>query len=212
MENNRMGGNPDTQLISSILSDVRQRRILSLVADQRSPLTERDLAVRLAALEEQKPPSLVSASERESRLLALHHQKLPKLTTAGLIKRTPAGITLVPWFPIDLENYGVSVPPADDPEDPAWDLLAAIVERPYRQHVLTLVEDAAAPIPLEALATELVDHDQIALAPAERDRDLFEARLHHLDLPKLASLGVLEYDYEERTVRPSQSLTPVQKG
>lgn len=208
MENTRMGGTPDAKLISSILSDVRQRRVLSLLADESSPLTERDLAVRLAALEEQHPPSLVSAPESRARLIVLHHQKLPKLEAAGLVKRTPAGISLVPWFPLDLESYGIVVPPADDPDDPAWDLVAAVVERPYRRHVLSLVEAATEPISLETLANALLEREDDVDG---LDADQLETRLHHIDLPKLTALDVLEYDHGERTVRASQSLTPLQK-
>ena len=212
MNNSRVGDTPDTQLLSTILSDVRQRRILSILADQACPLTERDLAVQLAAHELGKSPSEVSASERRSREIALHHQKLPMLDSAGLIERTSAGISLVPWFPIDVDSYGVSVPPADAPEDPAWELLAAVVKCPYRQHVVSMVDEATDPSPLEDLASELAEHEQYQTGSESSAYDRFMMRLHHVDLPKLDALGVLDYDHLERTVTPSQSLTPVQKG
>lgn len=212
MNNTRAGDAPDTQLLSTILSDVRQRRILSLLAEQSSTLTQRDLAVQLAARELERPPSQVPESERKSCEIALHHQKLPKLAAAGLIERTSAGISLVPWFPIDLEAYGVSVPPADAPEDPGWDLLAAVLKRPYRQHVVSMVAEATDPISLDTLASTLAEHDQFQLDAAGPEQDRFSLWLHHVDLPKLDALGVLEYDYQAQTVTPSQSLTPVQKG
>lgn len=207
-----MGDTPDSQLISTILSDVRQRRILSILADQASPLTERDLAVQLASHELDQPPSKTSESDRRTREIALHHQKLPKLAAAGLIERIPAGVSLVPWFPIDVDAYDVPVPPANDPEDPAWDLMAAVVKRPYRQHVVSLVAEATDPIPLDVLASELAENDQFQIDSGASAYDRVTVRLHHVDLPKLEELGVLDYDHRERTVTSSQSLTPVQKG
>lgn len=73
--------------ILSILGHPRQRRILSLLQEWSHPITQRDLAVQLAARHGDKPPSEVTDEERQRIEIGLYHRDLPKLESTGLIDR-----------------------------------------------------------------------------------------------------------------------------
>jgi hypothetical protein len=169
-------------------------------------MTESDLAIQLAALEERKPPGRVTDDERERLRIDLYHCHLPKLESAGLVVRTAAGIRLVPRFPVDLEAFGVPLPSPDQPEDPRWDVIAAFVARPYRRDVVELVADRTEPLSLAELSERLVAEG--ADGAVERP-DTLRLRLHHVDLPKLDAVDVLSYDAREHKVRPGRALTAV---
>ncbi|MFC6864448.1 hypothetical protein ACFQGE_13400 [Halomicroarcula sp. GCM10025817] len=206
MSKSGKGTRVDPLLISTILSDTRHRRILSLVANEPGPMTERDLAIELAALEERTPPGRVTDDERERRRIDLYHCHLPKLESAGLVVRSGAGIRLVPRFPIDLDAFDISLPSPDRPDDPRWDVIAAFVARPYRRDVVELVADRTDPLSLEDLSERLVAEG--ADGAVERP-DTLRLRLHHVDLPKLDAVDVVSYDASEQQVRPGRALTAV---
>jgi hypothetical protein len=203
------GSRADPRLVAGVLADAQQRRILSLVADGAAPLTERDLAVALVAREERKPTAQVTSEERRARRLRLHHQKLPKLESAGLIVRSSDGVRLVPSFPVDLSEFGVPLPSPEQTDDPRWDLVAALVARPYRQYIVSLLAEAPGSLTLGQVTERLLDADETDLTRAEVGAKALQTRLHHVDLPKLAALDVLSYDAADKTVRAERALTAV---
>ncbi|MFC7020555.1 MULTISPECIES: DUF7344 domain-containing protein [Haloarcula] len=206
MSKSGKGTRVDPLLISDILSDMRHRRILSLVANEPGSMTESDLAIQLAALEEQRPPGRVTDDERERRRIDLYHCHLPKLESAELVVRTADGVRLVPRFPVDLEALGVSLPSPDRPEDPQWDVVAVFVARPYRREIVELVADRTEPTSLEELSEQLVAEGAHG---AVGSPDTLRLRLHHVDLPKLDAVDVLSYDARENQVRTGRALTAV---
>lgn len=99
----------------------------------------------------------------------------------------------------------MSVPDLRDPEDPVWDAVSAVLTRPYRQELVAIVADRDSRIAVEELITELLDRSP--RAPAPGDERALASTLHHADLPKLAEVGLIEYDAGERTVAPTPRLT-----
>lgn len=82
-------------------------------------------------------------------------------------------------------------------EDEQYRLLAS----PHRRAALAALADRSAPVDLEDLAREVVasecdDADDGACA------DEVAIRLHHVHLPKMVELGVLDYDPETARVVP----------
>jgi hypothetical protein len=74
--------------------------------------------------------------------------------------------------------------------------VSVLLARPYRQDLASLLADRDRRATVDELATELS-----ARAPPVRlpdDRRLAVA-LYHADLPKLASVGVVDFDSDERT-------------
>jgi hypothetical protein len=183
---------------SAILADPRQRRILSILASRARPTTVDDLGRRLAATE-RGDEAVVDDADRRSIRLDLRNRCLPSLEAVGWIDRRSDGIRLDdPLSAVDL-----SPPSLQAPDDPAWPVVSALLARPSRRAILSVVVDHDGRLSLADLAAELrVRADVIR---PDDDRRLPIA-LHHVDLPKLAAIGVVEYDPDARTVAPTPRL------
>lgn len=182
---------PDRQRLSAIFSDATARRLLSCL--QSGPATPGDLATSLAAADRDCPPAAVRPEDQRRYRQRLYHDHLPRLEAADLVDR-PAG-ELVRLIPVPSDRFDVSLPAFDEPDDPNWPAAAAVLARPYRYPLLSLLVDADDPVPLSVLAGNLAESDPES---AEPSRDLSVA-LHHVDLPKLADVGVVSYDTETTT-------------
>jgi hypothetical protein len=187
---------------SSIIGDLRQRRILSLLLDRDRPLTERELGLRL--LERER--GLTSADATEADLdpirVDLHHRCLPQLEAVGWIERRPDGV-VIDKRP-SVEFAALSLPDLRTPEDPAWDAVSTLLVRPYRADVLALLADRGRDTGLPELVTAL--RERHAASPLPDDDRGLRVSLHHVDLPKLASTGLVAYDPPARTVTPTPRL------
>ncbi|WP_438267497.1 DUF7344 domain-containing protein [Haladaptatus halobius] len=90
-----------------------------------------------------------------------------------------------------------SSPDNDDQRCSLDELLKLLADTQCRQILRYLIANADQPIPLEALVEHLSTHTldtatSDTTQATERDRILI--RLHHLQLPKLADYGVIEYN------------------
>ena len=74
------------------------------------------------------------------------------------------------------------------------ELLAILANEDCRATLEQFRRTSEETVPVEDLADELCRDD-------ERDPDRFAVRLHHSVLPRLADVGVLEYDARSETVR-----------
>lgn len=194
----RPSGGEDNRVIASVLSDPCQRRLVGLLLEQSCPMTARDLAIGLATDDDDGRPSAASGPEIRRRLVELHHRYLPRFEAIGWIRRQPEGIVTTDRFPF--ADPAHPLPPVDDPDAP-WDALAALYARPRRLHLVSVLarQEQDGPLALEDLAAELTacdgshwSTDGDGLPPA--------VALHHVDLPLLASVDLLAYDPDERTV------------
>ena len=180
---------------SSILSDSRQRQLLAILLERSQPLTERDLAVQLAT--RTRPRSDVTEDFLERLLVDLHHRCLPKLESVEWIERYPDGVVATEQLPFGRSNS--SLPSPDDP-DVRWEQLATVLARPHRKHVLSILLREDRPLSLEELAEALETHDRVPWTNEDRDDRRLLVHLHHADLPRLAEVGLVEYDPHEKTI------------
>jgi len=181
---------------SAIIADPRQRRILSILGSQ--PMTADELGRRLAAVE-RDDDAVVADADRRSIRLDLRHRCLPSLEAVGWIDRRPNGIRLSD----PLSAVDISLPPLQAPDDPAWPVVSALLARPSRRAILSVVAEHDEPLSITDLAAELRLRDDVV--QPDDDRRLPIA-LHHVDLPKLAAIGILEYDPDARMVTPAPRL------
>jgi hypothetical protein len=144
------------------------------------------------------------AEKDVQRLLAgLHHKYLPKLEEIGWIKRHPEGI-------VTTEHLLIRDTEQSFPLERQWDILAALLARPRRQHIVSILACKDQPLALEELVTELIEQERISWTGDEDDDDLsLAAILHHIDLPPLEEVGLIEYDCDEKTITPAHTPTTV---
>jgi DNA-binding transcriptional ArsR family regulator len=186
---------------SQIVGDLRQRRILSILLGRSRPIAVERLAARLVS--EADGPA-ASADDRRSVALDLHHRCLPKLEAVGWIDRRPEGIVVDEPLRLGAESF--SPPDLREPEHPDWDAVAVLLGDPRREAIASLVVDRRRHVAVDDLAAELR-----AAAPTSRgtlpadDRTLRIA-LHQVDLPQLATVGLVDYDRDGGTVARTDRL------
>lgn len=196
----------DKCLFSTILTE-QSHHILAILAEEPRPLTDRDLAVQLSGREEDKPITELSVDEIRRRLIELHHRYLPKLEALGWIDRHPEGIVLTDQVPSGDSEFGL--PPRLDSEI-QWDILSVLLPHSRRQKIVSVLAQQCQPLTLEELATEVKSDGQISGTMDESGCDLtLSAYLHHVDLPSLDEVGLINYDSTEKTITVGENLSNV---
>lgn len=198
-------GNVDPLARSTIFTDPRQRQAFYLLSDSPEPMTERDLAVQIAEQETAKSPSSLTTGDLEGIRGDLRHRCLPKLEAIGWIKRQPVGI--VPTEAIAVARQNVALPwNAAHPES-IWEALGALVARPRRQVIASALAGQSQPMTIRALHEAIrpifESTDRVATRSGEHP---LMGILHHVDLPKLETVGLVEYDRAAKTVRKKEAL------
>jgi hypothetical protein len=165
--------------------------VLEVLRDRSRPITERELAARLA-----RDP----AEDRTAQRLRcrLHHVDLPKLAAAGLLEWNRTAGTVEPTdhpAPHDDRLGGTTRDP--DQLEPAVKTGAS--ER--RRTTLALLERQNGSKDSVVLASEVAicEHGgDVSSALVEA----VDVALHHVHLPALEHRGVLEYDSDAGVVTP----------
>ena len=186
----------DSTELASILADPRQRLGLAILLDGSHPMTKRDLAVALAAEEEDSTPADASKAAVRRSLIHVNHLIVPKLTATGWVELHPEGIVPTDRLSTTERGRWSALLRSYDLE---WEVLSTVLERPRYRRIVSILEERSRPIAIDALARELLTEDRNVQTADERT---LAVTLHHADLPRLDALGVLEYDRDEQTVTP----------
>nr|WP_227380346.1 hypothetical protein [Haladaptatus halobius] len=168
-------------------------------------MTERDLAVQLTAQETEQSPSDLTEEDYQQIQMTLYHYCLPKLEATGWIERQPEGI--IATERLFFEQTELSLPDIDDPDLPSWEALAPLLARPRRQHVASIIADYNQSLTLDELGTALTTSDHTTWEAEDGGNEpTLLVTLHHVDLPKLEEVGLIEYDSDEKTITQQRSL------
>lgn len=179
---------PRSPVIETLV-DGRRRRILAVLLDRTSPVTEEDLAAHLAATERGTSMPDPTDEATQSCRIELDHVHLPALEDAGLVVRNEAAGTVAT----------TDHPVFEDPtferllrtEADGWDDVLANLADERRRTVLSVLEDRDAPVGTEDLARAVAARD--GPADPETVADL-RVSLSHVHLPKLADADLIGYD------------------
>lgn len=77
-----------------------------------------------------------------------------------------------------------------------------ILEADRRRQALAVLSDRTQPISLEDLATAVAEREGDADDPDQSAISSVATTLHHIHLPKMAEVGVVEYDPEANEISP----------
>lgn len=195
------GGNGLTTAVAAALADERRLEIVARLVGRECPLSERDLAREIAISGTDRSPSDAAAEGCRDTTLALYHRDLPALEAADLIVRYHSlDMVGATDHPI-LDAVDVTSLSGTRAEAEAWEAIAAVLERPLRQHVLAVLAEAGSPVGFEDLATEVAvrGDGSRASGPGGDDVQQVRTRLHHVALPKLEDAGLLAVDRDRET-------------
>ncbi len=95
------------------------------------------------------------------------------------------------WFPIHALSTTPTIRHVPSPSE-----LFSLLEHQHRRLALRYLLDHNCPVSLDAIATYLVEHEDVSAD----DRRRLSVELHHNHLPRLADYGCLRYDVETNTV------------
>lgn len=182
------------------LSDGRRRCVVRLLQDRRSPVDLRDLATQVVAAEGDRPLDSVRPYDVANVLPEFAHEHLPQLEAAGLVRwdRDAGTVTLTDHPALGDPKFQRIVAGGEDGD---WDAVLAQLADGRRRVVLSVVAAHDGP----------VSRDEIARTTNTRAPDLFtggtstdpvealETSLHHVHLPKLQSVGLVNYDLDAGT-------------
>lgn len=190
----------DVPFRSVAFADERHRRVLALLLERSDPISTSDLASRLAAREEAE----VTEQVRQQIWLDLYHRRLPELEAAGWIERRQEGIVTTGRLPLERMD---AFPDPDALTFPVWEALAVLLAHPRRRHVGSIIADSERPLTLTELATALMGSERSSWRPDTTESTLLTT-LHHIDLPALDEVELIEYDSDGKTIaqRPSLDL------
>ena len=183
-----------------VLAMPRRVAVLAALSAAETPMSDDELARRVAAREGGKSPDDVTASERRTVRLSLRHYHLPALSTHGLIewRSSDDEVDLGP----DLSAERVLGLLGDRSLTAASRLFETFAQ-PRRRLVLAILREHDEPLSVDELA-RLVAAEERASAPdtvPETDVSRIRVSLHHSHLPVLSAMDALEYDPEVRVVR-----------
>jgi len=177
---------------SSVVADPRQRRILSLLLAASEPVTVDELAARLVAAEDE-------TTERRLRI-DLYHRCLPKLDEIGWVEwDASTGITAE-----SLPFGDGALPALDALDDQSWTAIGVVLACPRRRELLSTIVEKHHQIGVEELTTVLTDRSHTVWG--EYEAATVQVMLHHVDLPKLADVGLVEYNPDEKWMTRTRRL------
>lgn len=174
----------------SALADHRSRRVVSIVRERDAPVSEDELAARLAAGADE-PPTADARDQRRSTRLHLIHAALPELDDAGLVRWDRAsGHVAAASHPL-FDDAGIEHLLA---AGEAWDDQISAVARERRLVLLDVLARRDEEMDRRDLAATV--HAQEARRPDAEpgSAGAVHASLHHVHLPVLADAGLVEYD------------------
>lgn len=185
---------PDHQSVFAALADRRRRLAAVALHEQSRPLPAEDLARLLAARETGREPGRVPEETHSRVAESLHHVHLPKLVTAGVVRREDGAVALAssPFADRAVElALATTGPDAESHEDPST-VFSALADRTRATAVAVLrsAEDARR-------LSVLADRVAAAVAPAVSAVRI-AVSLDHVHLPKLDDAGVVTYDRPEK--------------
>lgn len=175
------------------LTEPRRRDIIAAIDDTAIPMTEAELARSIADANES-----ATASDPDRIQATLRHSHLPKLADLDLVKWDRAAATVAPGdHPIRKDPRFRKLLTATDER---WTATTTVHSNAGRRATAAVLLGATGPTTRSDLAETLADSEAETLSESPEE---VAVTLHHFHLPKLAEVGLIEYDSDEGTVRPT---------
>lgn len=194
---------PDVQLTDAAtlldLCVAPQRRIVLEALCESGQLSLASLADRVAARRLDVSSSDVTEEAHEQAAVGLYHNHLRKLSEAGFVDQLEEDdattVSLTPLIGPDRIHELIET------AEGSWEELDALLGEERRRHVVALLLSGDEPLSLDELAKRVAERERSDVDASDGEHlESVRVSLHHLHLPKLSEVGVLDYDSESRFV------------
>lgn len=182
-----------TQLLETLTLD--QRRILGMLQDLRLPVSELELAEKMA-----RQPGTRTQQDRSTESIhrRLRHIELPKLADFGLISWDESDTIVTDVTGGFVEK--IALTPSLAPDTERNGTTKGVGTDDFRLTVLEHLESRSGMHDLAALARRLCHHTVDGTPTPENVRQM-EVRLYHIHLPRLEDEGLVEIEGGNGSVR-----------
>ncbi|WP_449271851.1 DUF7344 domain-containing protein [Halostella litorea] len=197
----------DQETLSTVLGDLRYRRVLATLVNRSSPVPLQELTSHLTERESDGESTEIPGSDRHSIRIDLTHRILPKLEAAECIDRQSDGV--IAADPLPTNSLGMSLPDLREPEHPLWEPISVLLSHPRRQELAECLVAAPGRISLGTLTTILTKRRLGPRPTSYNAKRTLRITLHHRDLPQLAAVDLVEYDQSAQRISPNPRLSNV---
>ncbi|KAB1186939.1 MULTISPECIES: hypothetical protein [Haloferax] len=179
-----------------VLESPVRRRILCVLLERRT-VAFRELTSALSRSSE-SVPSDDDLDDQHALLASLHHTHVPKLERAELVSVHSEDDVLSLDLHPDIYRGPLTAHLLRSVDQEVWAAVAAVYRDNRRGAVLTLLAQSGPTQTMESLASRLVESsvrgiDRSVSGGRETKADV-EITLHHVHLPVLANVGLVDYD------------------
>lgn len=177
----------------TVLRTRRRRSILRHLLD-RTTLSERELALALAATERGLPTADVPNEEARDVRLEIRHSHLPVLEDHGLVtwERKEETVTATDHASLADSRFHRLLRVEGEGVD---DVLVSLSNE-RRRLLLAILRDDSAPSSVRELAREIARRETGETSPSRATLDEIAVTLTHTHLPTLRSAAIVDYDAE----------------
>lgn len=200
-------------LVADALGSIRRRAILSVLISRDEPVDLDRLVDATWQRETGAEGDALDDAERDRVRTSLYHVHLPKLSELGIVQYDRAnGVVASAEHPLfECEQIRTLLADNRALREESVDALCSILGRPRERAVVTALVAADVPLTRQSLAQRVAVPERTADAPkaiADGGRrrsvdvttEIYQV-LHHVHLPRLDALGVIEYDPDAGLVR-----------
>lgn len=190
----------DAELLAA--AAVPRRRVILATLRDRGKLPVSDLATRVVAREEGISTNEVSGARRDQVLTTLHHKHVPALADTGLVvyehdEEEPL-VGPVIWLADDPTFDAIEAAFATGRTD---EVVGTLLADSVRELIVSLLRERGGSLTIDDLARALAAVERTdGCPPSEGAVASAVASLHHVHLPKLDDVGIVEYDADGRVV------------
>lgn len=155
-----------------------------------------DLATRVVSRRRGVPVADVPAERRQRLIADLHHRYLPRLAAVDLVERD--GDAVSPSIGARSPIGRLMPLDAGSGADGTWEAVAALLAEDCRRRIVAALDDAEGALAVRPLAEILAAAERSDGPTTDDPVWSLAVALHHVHLPRLADVGVIEYDPDAR--------------
>ncbi|MGZ0745696.1 DUF7344 domain-containing protein [Haloparvum sp. AD34] len=207
----------DVDVAFNVLRNARRREVLTKLRQESKAVDLQTLVTQVAAAERELHPKDVDvdSDDRKRVYVSLYQTHLPKLVDAGFLEYADVDETTVRTTELGdrLAAFAADVASRDHRDHLSEETKFDLLSNRRRRLVIRYLNEVESATTLDDLAASVAaaENDTSTAALSSDQRKRVYVSLYQAHLPKLADVGVVEYDRESGTVHATDWLEPLRE-